>query len=179
MAAKAALRATALARRAALTSEQRTAAAAAIAAALHDVLSAAARVAAYVEIGTEPPTGPALSMCQHVLLPVLLADGDLDWAAGPATAPTPRGLMEPTGARLGVEAISSCEVVLVPALAVDGNGNRLGRGGGSYDRALRRATGLTIAVLYDGERVDRVPAESHDVAVDALVSPSSGLVRLR
>ena len=66
----------------------------------------------------------------------------------------------------------------MPALAVDGEGNRLGRGGGSYDRALRRATGLTIAVLYDGERVDTVPAEPHDVRVHAVVTPS-GLTLLR
>ena len=73
---------------------------------------------------------------------------------------------------------SACDVVLVPALAVDARGNRLGRGGGSYDRALRRATGLTIAVLYDGEHVDAVPTEPHDVAVGALVMPTSSVRHL-
>jgi 5-formyltetrahydrofolate cyclo-ligase len=68
--------------------------------------------------------------------------------------------------------------VLVPALAVDRHGNRLGRGGGSYDRALARATGLTVAVLYDGELVDLLPVEPHDVPVNAVVTPRSGLVRL-
>jgi 5-formyltetrahydrofolate cyclo-ligase len=62
--------------------------------------------------------------------------------------------------------------VLVPALAVDDRGNRLGRGGGSYDRALARAAGLTIAVLYDGERVAALPTEPHDIPVQAVVSPS-------
>jgi 5-formyltetrahydrofolate cyclo-ligase len=64
----------------------------------------------------------------------------------------------------------------VPALAVDRTGNRLGRGGGSYDRALRRATGLTIALLYDEDLVDVLPAEPHDVPVAAAVTPSYGLV---
>src|SRR4051812_48250433 len=172
MQAKAALRAAVLSRRAALTDLARTAAAEAIAAALHDVLSDARRVAAYAAIGTEPSLSAALTVCREVLLPVLLPDGDLDWATGPDVRSTARGLLEPTAPRLGPDAIATCGVVLVPALAVDGDGNRLGRGGGSYDRALGRATGLTIAVLYDGEQVESVPSEPHDVRVKAVVTPA-------
>lgn len=178
MQAKAAMRAAVLARRAGMPAAERIAAGEAIAAALHDVLTGAGRVAAYASIGTEPPTPATLALCREVLLPVLLADGDLDWGAGPALAATPRGLLEPTGPRLGAAAIAACDIVLVPALAVDGRGDRLGRGGGSYDRALRRTTGLTIAVVYDGELVDRVPAEPHDTRVGAVVTPS-GLRFLR
>jgi 5-formyltetrahydrofolate cyclo-ligase len=174
---KDAWRTTVLSRRAALSPQDRAAAGDALAAALQDLLGKAERVAAYVAVGSEPPTAAALALCRQVLLPVLLPDGDLDWSAGPDGAPTARGLIEPTGPRLGPEAISTCDVVLVPALAVDGHGNRLGRGGGSYDRALRRATGLTVAVLYDGEQVDPpLPVESHDVPVAAFVTPSAGLV---
>ena len=172
MQAKAALRAAALSRRAGLTDAERDAAGKAIAAALQDVLGAARRVAAYVAIGTEPPIGAALAGRGDVLLPVLLPDGDLDWATGPVGAATARGLTEPTGPALGPQSIGECDVVLVPALAVDDLGNRLGRGGGSYDRALVRATGLTIAVLYDGERVATLPAEPHDIPVQAVVTPS-------
>jgi len=70
--------------------------------------------------------------------------------------------------------------VLVPALAVDPAGNRLGRGGGSYDRALARVTPGTFvcALLYDGEVVDRVPADDHDRRVDAAVT-QKGLTRFR
>ena len=182
MQAKAALRERVLAARAERSTAERDAAGAAIAATLGDLITRARHVAAYAAVGTEPPTAPALAACRTaqlpVLLPVLLPDGDLDWGDGQQTAPTSRGLLEPTGPRLGVHAIEGCDLVLVPALAVDGDGNRLGRGGGSYDRALRRATGLTVAVLYDGEQVDRVPAEQHDVRVAAVVTPS-GLVRLR
>jgi 5-formyltetrahydrofolate cyclo-ligase len=70
--------------------------------------------------------------------------------------------------------------VLVPALAVDLAGNRLGRGGGSFDRALARVGPLIplIALLYDDELVDRVPAEPHDVRVRAAVRPGHGITSL-
>lgn len=113
------------------------------------------------------------------LLPVLLPGGDLDWARfdGELTA-GPRGLLEPPGRRLGVAAIEDCEVVLVPALLVDREGVRLGRGGGSYDRALARAGGLTIALVHDDELVDSLPREAHDVLVRAAAMPGTGLVHL-
>ncbi|MCA1711851.1 MAG: 5-formyltetrahydrofolate cyclo-ligase, partial [Actinobacteria bacterium] len=123
-----------------------------------------------------PGTTSLLALRDDVLLPVLLPDDDLDWAVGRDLRPGPRGLLEPVGPRLGVAAISSCDLVLVPALAVDVAGTRLGRGGGSYDRALRRATGRTIALLHDGELVERLPADPHDVPVTAAVTPSGGLL---
>ena len=77
----------------------------------------------------------------RVLLPVLLPDNDLDWAVheGPhALASAGRGLLEPTGPRLGPDAVTEAGTVLLPGLAVDARGLRLGRGGGSYDRVLER-----------------------------------------
>jgi 5-formyltetrahydrofolate cyclo-ligase len=62
---------------------------------------------------------------------------------------------------------------------VDRDGNRLGRGGGSYDRALARATGLTVALLHDDEVVEAVPHEAHDVPVRAVATLTGGLVVLR
>ena len=137
------------------------------------VIAQAERIASYVSFGTEPGVPPQPGW----LLPVLLPDGDLDWTAydGRIVGGRPP---EPVGDRLGVAAIASCDLVLVPALLVDRRGVRLGKGGGSYDRALARATGLTVALLHDGERVERLPAEPHDVPVDAVATPSGGLVRL-
>ncbi len=65
--------------------------------------------------------------------------------------------------------------MLVPALLVDRHGTRLGKGGGSFDRALARATGLTIALVHDDEVVDLLPAEPHDVPVRAIATPSTGV----
>ena len=91
--------------------------------------------------------------------------------------PGPRGLLEPGEPPRGVGAIARADAVLVPALAVDRAGNRLGRGGGSYDRALARVGPLIplIALVYDGELVEHVPAEAHDVPVRAAVSPRAGI----
>jgi 5-formyltetrahydrofolate cyclo-ligase len=143
-------------------------------------------VAAYVPVGSEPggPDLPEmlaaeLSPAGRLLLPVLLDDGDLDWALyeGPLRLrPGPRGLREPAGPRLGLGAISEAVMVIVPALAVDTAGMRLGRGGGSYDRALARAgAAFTVALLHDGELVDTVPAEKHDQRVHAAITPRGGV----
>ena len=75
----------------------------------------------------------------------------------------------------GVEAVASCDLVVVPAVAVDQRGTRLGRGGGSYDRVLARVRCLTIAVLYDGEHLAMLPSEPHDVPVAAVVTPAKGV----
>jgi 5-formyltetrahydrofolate cyclo-ligase len=139
----------------------------------------AATVAAYVSIGTEPGTGPLLealrSSGRRVILPVLLPDGDLDWAVHTgAVVPAGRGLLEPPGARLGPDALATADVVLTPGLAVDVLGRRLGRGGGSYDRALGRVPvgTFTCTLLHDGEILDRVPAAPHDRPVTAAVTPA-------
>ena len=75
---------------------------------------------------------------------------------------------------LGVDAVTDADVVLVPALAVGADGARLGRGGGSYDRALARvpAGRPRTALLYDGELLPGVPAEPHDQRVSGVVTPS-------
>jgi 5-formyltetrahydrofolate cyclo-ligase len=141
-------------------------------------------VTAYVPLPGEPgePWLPdaLLPTVGRVLLPVLRPDLDLDWAVyqGPSSlAPAARGLREPTGPRLGAGAIGSATLVIVPALAVDRAGRRLGRGGGSYDRALTRLdpAAVTVALLHDGELLDAVPAEPHDRPVRAVITPTAGL----
>jgi 5-formyltetrahydrofolate cyclo-ligase len=150
-------------------------------------VSAAGTIAAYYSIGTEPDTHALIFALwkrgSYVVLPVLLPDGDLDWASyeGPdSLAPGPRGLLQPVEPVRGPGTVARADVVLVPALAVDTHGNRLGRGGGSYDRALARVGGQvpTIALLYDGELLDHVPAEPHDRPVRAVVRPAHGVTLL-
>lgn len=176
------LRQQVLGTRAGRSAAELQAAGSALATALLPMCRGARRVAAYASVGSEPPTAPLLEALEGVcvLLPVLLADGDLDWAElGPdGLVPAARGLLEPVGPRLGQDAVADCDVVLVPALAVDAAGHRLGRGGGSYDRALGRAEGLVVALVHDGELLPTVPVEPHDVAVGAVATPSAGLLHL-
>nr|WP_184989272.1 5-formyltetrahydrofolate cyclo-ligase [Sphaerisporangium rubeum] len=143
-------------------------------------------VAAYWSTGDEPAThGLIFALWKHgatVILPILRPDDDLDWAVydGPdSLAPGPRKLMEPVDTPRGVDAIRTAALVIVPALAVDPvTGIRLGRGGGSYDRALARVgpNVPTVALLHEGELVD-VPAEPHDRPVSMVALPS-GIVRI-
>ncbi|MFI9115652.1 5-formyltetrahydrofolate cyclo-ligase [Streptomyces venezuelae] len=147
-------------------------------------LAEASTVAAYVSVGREPGTRALLDALHargvRVLLPVLLPDNDLDWAAyeGPERlAKAGRGLLEPTGPRLGPEAVCAADAVLLPGLAVDARGMRLGRGGGSYDRVLARLTRAgtdpaLVVLLYADEVVARVPEEPHDHPVHAVVTPA-------
>ncbi|WP_405018943.1 5-formyltetrahydrofolate cyclo-ligase [Kitasatospora sp. NBC_00070] len=186
---KAGLRSRLLAERRELSPERREHAAARLATHAGSLARAGQTVAAYVSVGAEPGTRPLLDALRaggvRVLLPVLLADNDLDWAEyrGPESlAPAARGLLEPTGPRLGPDAVCEAALVLLPGLAVDRLGIRLGRGGGSYDRVLarltrRRAEPLLATLLYDTELLDTVPAEPHDLPVHAAVTPS-GVHRL-
>lgn len=136
----------------------------------------AATVAAYVSVSSEPGTGPLLDLLhrsgKRVILPLLQADNDLDWAVydGPRDLhPANRGLLQPAGRPLGADAVATADAVLVPGLAVGRDGTRLGRGGGSYDRALSRVpAGTFVCVLLNSEEViDSVPRDLHDVPVIA------------
>ncbi|WP_317447877.1 5-formyltetrahydrofolate cyclo-ligase [Streptomyces collinus] len=151
-------------------------------------LAGARTVAAYVSVGSEPGTAALLDALRargvRVLLPALLPDNDLDWGeyAGPGSLARVRhggkmALFEPSGERLGPDAVTAADVVLLPGLAVDARGMRLGRGGGSYDRVLARleragAGPSLVVLLYDTEVVARVPAEPHDRPVHSVVTPS-------
>ncbi|GIH09115.1 5-formyltetrahydrofolate cyclo-ligase [Rhizocola hellebori] len=167
MNAKAALRRDLLAARSELTTEQLSKAAHLLAGHLENLLLEVrpTTVAVYVPFGSEPggPGMPGLvaSLASKVIVPVLLPDKDLAWT----------GL--DGGERLAPQAISQAELIIVPALAVDVTGYRLGRGGGSYDRALSRASSsaLLVALLHDGEILAQVPHEPHDRKVHRALTP--------
>jgi 5-formyltetrahydrofolate cyclo-ligase len=186
---KSELRAHVLAARALLSAEQRAEAGRLLRDALLSMpeVQMAGTVAAYYSVGAEPDTrGLVYALWKrgtYVLLPLLRADGDLDWASyeGPdSLVRAARGLLEPGEPSRGLEAVAKADVVFAPALAVDRTGNRLGRGGGSFDRALGRVGPLipVIALLHDGELVYRVPAEPHDRPVRAVAQPGRGIIGL-
>lgn len=175
------LRARRAARRAATGPDERAAQAAAITGHLAPVLDrlpAGARVASFASLPSEPPTDHLNPDVRRrgldLLLPLLLPDKDLDWQRAPGGE---AGAAEP----LGVDAVAAAALVVLPALAVDRTGMRLGQGGGSYDRALARVPAGTplVAVVHDDELVGSVPADPHDRAVDAVVTPAYGLIVLR
>lgn len=130
-------------------------------------LGAGATVAAYEALRSEPPTAATIGALSargiRVLVPITLPDNDLDWCdAG-----------DEQWVRLGVDAISAALLVLTPGLAVDPTGTRLGRGGGSYDRALarRRPDARTLVVLHPGEvRSAPLPVDPHDEPVDGVLT---------
>lgn len=142
-------------------------------------------VAAFVGIRGEPHTLPLLGALHargvQVLLPLLRDDLDLEWAvyAGEPDelVAGPRGVLHPPGPSLGLAGIAPAALVLAPALAVDRAGRRLGQGGGSYDRALARATAPAFAVVFDDEVVAEVPVAAHDRPVAGVLTPTSGLRR--
>ena len=132
-------------------------------------------VAAYAPLRTEPGSLELLDALVargvDVLVPFLLPDRDLDWFRWHGRA----RVADPP--LLGCPAIAAADAVLVPALAVSPAGVRIGRGGGSYDRALTRVPpGRPVAaLLFEGELREGVPADPWDRRVSAVVRPSGWL----
>lgn len=137
-------------------------------------------VTAYVSVEGEPPTGAIIDHLHgagvRVLLPLLCDDFDLEWAVYQpgATRPGRFGLIEPTTPSLGKAAVTAAELLLCPGVAGTRAGQRLGRGGGSYDRILARATpsASRCLLLYDDEVLRTLPTEPHDATVDYLITPA-------
>jgi 5-formyltetrahydrofolate cyclo-ligase len=179
---KAALRERLMAARRDRSPAARATAAAAVTSALLARLAGVRVLAAFVPDDTEPGAGrlPAAytQLGARVLLPVVPDSGaELRWAVDTGRlAPGRFGLSEPVGPRLGPTALGTAQVVVVPALAVDRAGTRLGRGGGYYDRALVHVRPGTVvaALVFDEELLDLLPALDHDRPVTAVVTPSGG-----
>ncbi|MGG5173499.1 5-formyltetrahydrofolate cyclo-ligase [Pseudarthrobacter sp. J1763] len=141
---------------------------------------------AYLGVGYEPPTMPLLealhSTGHRILLPICEPERQLSWTlwfpgmemARSRFAP----LWEPVGERLNATAFAEASGVILPATAVDGSGQRIGQGGGYYDRFLAklRSHGIqcpTAAVTFASEFLSdaRIPAEEFDYPVDAVITP--------
>ncbi len=119
-----------------------------------------ARVATYVSYPSEPDSADFIQELIEqgvtVLVPETLPDGLLNWHEfGTGNLAT----------------LSSGDLLFVPALAVDLDGNRLGRGKGYFDREIENLSGVVIyAVVFDSEVLASVPVEPHDKRVDGVVT---------
>ena len=138
-------------------------------------VAAASCLACYVALPGEPDPAQFVTHLASdtvTVYPRLRPDGDLEFVQPDSTDLIVglRGTMEPAGGR--VVPPGEIDVYVVPALAGDAAGGRLGRGGGAYDRALQRARpdALIVALLHDDEIVPTVPTEPHDRPVHVLVT---------
>ena len=158
---------------------------------LEPLITGGITVCAYVPVGTEPGSTELLDMLlrrsARVLLPVARTTAEdkplpLRWGEyrPGALVPGPWGLFEPPEPLLPETALAEADLVLVPALAVDRRGVRLGRGRGFYDRSLggRSPHARLIAVVRDAEFVEALPAEPHDVPMTDALTPNRGLIAL-
>lgn len=137
------------------------------------------RLLVYVSTGNEVDTRglirQLLAMRRQVCVPWFdpetqgytaseLQDFDADLATGKF------GILEPKPGAIRPAALDQIDAALVPGLAFDETGNRLGRGSGQFDRLLRHTSGAKIALAFDFQVLDEVPAESHDVRMDFIVT---------
>ena len=132
----------------------------------------------------EPDMSLALGLFPRALLPVLLDEAGAPlgaprwglWEAGQALVTLGRPPAQPDGEARGAESLKEADLIIIPALAASIDGTRLGQGGGWYDRALMHRSPDTpvVAAIFDDEVAEAgiIPAEPHDVPVDAIVTPT-------
>jgi 5-formyltetrahydrofolate cyclo-ligase len=147
-------------------------------------------ICAYVPVGSEPGSQAMLDALvaagASVLLPIARVNDagvplPLGWGRYRGELVAARfGLREPPAPWLPADAIGTASIVVVPALAVDRTGVRLGRGAGFYDRSLAMAdsTATLIAIVRDDEVLDDLPGEPHDVPMTHALTPGRGLLAL-
>lgn len=190
-ASKSALREQLLAARRQVSDEARAATARMLCEHLEQAVTSDNTVCAYVPVGAEPGSIEMLEVllrrAGRVLLPVARTSSDntplpLRWgeyrSGGLVTARW--GLLEPPEPWLPESALAEASLVLLPALAVDRHGVRLGRGQGFYDRSLaaRDPQARLVAVVRDEEFVDELPWEPHDVQMTHALTPRRGMIEV-
>ena len=121
------------------------------------------------EVGTQAMLCAALSQGRRCAVPVCRENGEMDAVRvtlDTVYVRTSLGVREPQGGE--ILSPESLDLLLIPALAFDRSGFRLGRGGGYYDRFLPRTRGVKIGLAYAPFVLDEVPRQAHDIPVDAI-----------
>lgn len=177
------------ARRSALRPAERIACAQAVASHLlsQQAMQEARDVAGYWAVEGELPLSAVATNVAAMgtyLLPKLGPEGTLrfaPWSPRVDLVPNRYGIPEPSTDLKDCLTADQLDLILVPLLAFDAHGNRLGMGGGWYDRSLAyrlkgRAKPFLVGVAYAFQQVDAVPAEPWDIPLDAVVT-ESGIIR--
>ena len=132
------------------------------------------RIGCYLSFGSEPATDSFLELAKaegiEIACPRIDSNGQMVMAVlESGTTASELGFREPTGK---VVEPTELDLIIVPALAIDFEGQRLGRGAGYFDRYLQRYTGPTVGLVYDAEFLPEVPSEAHDAPVSQVVTQS-------
>ena len=135
-------------------------------------------VATYFSYGTEPQTVDINEALIHagkiVLLPRTLKNKEIEWViwdGSPQSLKKNGKVMEPTGDTF--KTLDEIDVVIVPALSIDSEGNRIGQGGGSYDRALSQIAAWKVGLVGADELTqEKLPREIHDQRLNAAATPT-------
>jgi 5-formyltetrahydrofolate cyclo-ligase len=131
-----------------------------------------ANIASYQPMAAEPDTSEFNAWAEgrfQLVYPRVIGE-TLEFAPGPLSLGR-FGISEPMGKR-----VDQIDLVLVPALAIDRKGNRLGKGKGFYDRFLPGFDGIAYAVVFDEEVLDTIPVEEHDQTIAGVITPNRTIV---
>ena len=143
-----------------------------------DAFRTAKTIALYMAIGGEVDPGSLFPVCwkrgMRTCIPVFNAQTQL-YEMTEITAETPcrtgrYGIREPIDP--SPVALSEIDLVAVPGVAFDPNGNRLGRGGGYYDRLLEGFRGHVVGLAFDFQLLPSIPADAHDQPVGCIATES-------
>ncbi|MEJ5997242.1 5-formyltetrahydrofolate cyclo-ligase [Corynebacterium sp. H130] len=140
----------------------------------------ATSVAAYMPTPSEPGGTDLVPVLRkaglEVLIPISGKDSTLSWVRvddDTEFVSGAFGISEPTGPALQGQPLADVDVIIVPALAANFSGYRLGKGGGYYDRALSELSQpATVSILFDHEVLDVIPLEEHDARTAAIITPT-------
>jgi len=134
------------------------------------------------EVRTKPLIEHALSENKNVMIPIYHGVDkppshslihDLD-----SLEMTQVGIEQPTEDSVIPSEVRNAGIILVPCIAVDKSGNRIGMGGGFYDRILNQLSITKIALAFDFQFIDNLPAEEHDIKIDIVVT-EEGVTRIK
>jgi 5-formyltetrahydrofolate cyclo-ligase len=132
------------------------------------------QIGCYLSFGSEPETDSFIQLAKaqglEIACPRIESDGHMVMAVLESeTMPSELGFREPTGKIVEPKDLG---LIVIPALAIDYQGQRLGRGAGYFDRYLEQYKGPTVGLVYDAEFLPEVPTETHDVPVGLVVTQS-------